>query len=142
MKDLKQHILNVSPPRIYSNYPMPDLKSLGVHLLAKVIPAMDKNGDVAFAWFWRMNQMGVYNQQEYDTETTMYQKEHKMLKDNGDTTWCYEFKKGDKKRRCVMTTEIWYKKDEEHRTSPIALLLNQYFAAGLHIVKCRFEDVE
>jgi len=140
MNDFKQHVMKLSPPRIFSEYPMPDIKHLGIHLLAKVIPKMDDQGDVAFAWLWRLNDVGLYNQKEYETETTMYQKEHKLKKDEGDTTWCYEYKKGDKKRRCVMTTEIWYNPKENHRTSPIALLFNQYLAAGLHITKCRFED--
>lgn len=142
MNDFKQHILTLEPPRIYSPTPMPDLKHLGIHLLAKVIPTMDTNGDIAFGWLWRMNQVGVYNKNEYETETTMYKDKLKMKKDDGDTIWFYEFKKGDKKRRCVMTTEIWYMKNEQHNTSPIAILFNQYLAAGLHITKCRFEDAE
>lgn len=138
--DLKKQVVEFKT-MIYGNCPA-DPRLLGIHLLTKVIPAMDGTGDVAFAWGWAKNDVVVYNQSEYDTETGMYAKKHKMKKDDGDTEWHYEFKKGDKKRRAVITTEIWYKPNGNHNTSPIAILLGQFFGAGLHIAKVRFEDVE
>ena len=69
----------------------------------------------------------------------MYRNRHKLKKTDGDTTWFYEFKNGSKNRRAIITTEIWYKEDAYHNTSPIALLLNQFFGAGLHICKVKFE---
>jgi hypothetical protein len=66
-----------------------------------------------------------------------------MKKTDGDTTWTYEFKNKDgKKKKASITTEIWFKDNENHNTSPIALLLGQFFGAGLHISKVKFEDVE
>jgi hypothetical protein len=119
-----------------------DPRHLGVHILTKVIPSMDINGDVAFAWLWAKNDLGVYNQKEYDGETKMYVETHKMKKTNGDTEWVYEFKNKDgKMRKATITTEIWYKEGEDHRTSPVAMLLNQFFGAGLHIAKVKFSDV-
>jgi len=103
---------------------------------------MDINNEVAFAWLWARKDVVVYNQKEYDDETTMYRLKHNMVKADGDTTWFYEFKKDGKKRKTILTTEIWYKKDTDHATSPIALLFGQFFSAGLHITKVKFEDTD
>jgi hypothetical protein len=138
MSDLKEQVMNFKT-RCYGAEADP--RHLGVFLLTKVIPTMDGDGDVAFAWAWAKKDVCVYSQKEYDGETAMYQKKHKMTKTDGDTTWFYEFKnKNGKKRKAVMTTEIWFKEDADFATSPIALLLGQFFGAGLHIVKVKFED--
>ena len=142
MENLKDKVINFKGPNVYSSTPLPDIKYVGVFLLAKVIPAMDAEGDVAFCWHWGLNDIAKYNKEEYETETTMYKKQHKMKKDDGETTWFYDFKKGDKKRRCVMTTEIWYNPKKDAPLSPFAMLFGQYFGNGYHITKCRFEDVE
>jgi len=140
--DLKEHVLNYKTIH-YTNQHKIDPRHLGIHILTKPIPAMDVNGDMAFAWLWARNDLGVYNQAEYDGETKMYRTTHKMKKDNGDTEWFYEFKNRDgKKRKATITTEIWYKPGEDHRTSPVATLLGQFMGAGLHIAKVRFEDAE
>ena len=136
-QDLKEQVLNFKT-KCYGGVAA-DPRHLGVYLLAKVIPAMEDSGDVAFAWHWANKDVCVYNQSEYDTETGNYRK-LKMKKDDADTTWTYTFKKGDKNRKAIITTEIWYKKNADHNTSPIALLFGQFFAAGLHIAKVRFED--
>ena len=139
MSDLKERVMTFQTKCFGA---AADPRQLGVYLLARVIPAMDANGDVAFAWAWAKNDVCVYNQAEYDGETKMYRTRHKMKKTDGDTTWYYEFKNKDgKKRKAVITTEIWYKENENHNTSPIALLLGQFFGAGLHICKVKFEDV-
>jgi hypothetical protein len=117
-----------------------DPRHLGVYLLTIVIPEMYRTGEVAFAWAWAKKDVCVYNQAEYDQETAVYLKKHNMQKDDGDTTWFYEFKKDGKKLKAIMTTEIWFKEDASHNTSPIALLLGQFFGAGLHIVKVKFEE--
>lgn len=140
MSDLKEQVINFKT-KIFGHCPA-DPRHLGIHLLTKVIPSMDGNGDVAFAWAWAKNDVCVYNQEEYDGETKMYRTKHKMVKTDGDTTWFYDFKKGDKKRKAIITTEIWYKENADHNTSPIAILLGQFFGAGLHIAKVRFEDAE
>lgn len=141
MEDMKKAFLG-DLPRVFVNGDFPDLRRLGVYLLTNVIPKMDEGGDVAFAWLWARKDVGVYNQKEYDTETATYQTKWKMEKTDGDTTWVYEFKKGDKKRRCIVTTEIWFTKKGDHSLSPIAVLFRQMFGNGLHIAKCRFEDAE
>ena len=135
----KDAVLNFKT-RIFTNAPLPDPRHLGVYLLTKVIPQMDANGEHSFAWIWAAKDVGVYNQQEYETETEMYRKKHKMRKADGDTTWFYDYTLKGKKRRCVMTTEIWYKEGKEHNVSPIAYLFGQFMANGFHITKCRFED--
>ena len=141
MSNLKEQVINYKT-KIFGACPA-DPRSVGVYLLTKVIPAMDGNGDVAFAWAWAKNDVCVYNQAEYDGETTMYRTKQKMVKTDGDTTWFYEFKNKDgKKRKALITTEIWFKKNGNHNTSPIALLLGQFFGAGLHIAKVKFEDAE
>ena len=139
MRNFKETIMG-DMPKIFSSTPMPDLKMLGLHLMTKVIPTMAKEGDVAFAWHFRLKNVAVYNQAEYTTETDNYKK-NKLTKDDGDTTWFYDWKVGDKTRRCVMTTEIWYPKDKDMPTSPIAYLMGQMFGSGLHVVKCVFQDV-
>lgn len=140
MSNLKEQVINFKTQCFGA---VADPRSLGVYLLAKVIPAMDGNGDVAFAWAWAKKDVCVYNQAEYDGETAMYRNRHKMKKTDGDTTWFYEFKNKDgKMRKALITTEIWFKENENHNTSPIALLLGQFFGAGLHIAKVKFEDVE
>jgi len=138
MSDLKEQVINFKT-KIFGSCPI-DPRFLGIQLLTSVIPRMDGNGDMAFAWMWAKNDVALYNQKEYDEETKMYRTKHKMIKNNGDTTWFYDFKIGEKKRRAIITTEIWFKKDEDHATSPIALLMGQFFGAGLHISKVRFED--
>ena len=141
-KDLKQLFMGTGQTRIFANGPMPDLKKLAVMILAKAIPNMEEHGDVAFAWLWARNDLGVYNQKEYETETSMYAKQHKMKKCDGDTVYHYDFTKDGKKRRCILTTEIWYKPRANHQLSPVAMLFGQYMSNGLHITKCRFENVE
>jgi len=137
MSNLKEQVLNFKTQCFGA---VTDPRSLGVFILAKVIPDMDRTGDVAFCWGWRVNDVCVYNQSEYNTETATYRKTHKMKKSTGDTTWFYEFKNKDGvMRKALMTTEIWYKEGEDHNTSPIALLMGQFFGAGLHIVKVKFE---
>jgi len=140
MSDLKEHVMNFKTV-IHTNEHKCDPRHLGVYILAKVIPNMDENGDVAFAWLWAKHDLGVYNQAEYDGEVAMYKKTHKMKKHDGDTVWNYVFKnKHGKMRRAVLTTEIWFKEGANHQTSPVAQLLSQFFGAGLHICKVRFED--
>ena len=129
-------------PTIYTNGKLPDLKQLAIYLLARVIPEMDRDGDHAFAWLWAKEDICVYNADEYATETGMYKTKHKMKMDKGDTTWFYDYTLKGKKRRCVMTTEIWYKPNASHNLSPIAIIFGQMFANGLHIVKCEFKDAE
>ena len=135
--DLKERVINFQT-KCYGA--VADPRSVGIHLLTKVIPYMDGNGDMAFAWAWAKHDVCMYNQAEYDEETTTYRKKHKMKKHDGDTTWFYEFKKDGKKRKAIMTTEIWFKEDGHHNTSPIALLFGQFLGAGLHITKVKFED--
>ena len=132
LRDLKEQVINFKTKCFGA---VTDPRSLGVYLLAKVIPAMDGNGDIAFAWFWAKKDVCVYNQEEYDGETKMYRTKHKMKKTDGDTTWFYEFKKDGKMRKAIITTEIWYKENTQHNISPIALLMSQFFGAGLHISK-------
>lgn len=140
MCDLKEQVLNFKTMCFGA---AADPRHLGIHILTKVIPVMERDNEVAFAWGWAKNDVVVYNQNEYDTETTMYRRQHKMKKTDGDTTWFYEFKNKDgKKKKAIITTEIWFKENEQHNTSPIALLLGQFFGAGLHIAKVKFEDVE
>ena len=140
--DFKKRVLSDNFPTIYTNTKMPDPKHLGVYLMTKVIPVMDERNEYAFGWFWAREDVGVYSKEEYTTETNMYKTTHKMKCAPGDTTWYYDYKVGDKKRRCIMTTEIWYKPRANHNVSPIAILFAQFMGAGLHIVKCKFEDVE
>lgn len=141
MSNLKQHVLNYKTKVFMSNQ-VADPKHLGIHLLAKAIPSMDNGKEVAFAWHWAMKDVTIYTKQEYETETSMYKNTHKMKKTNGDTTWFYDFKKDGKMRRCIMTTEIWYKPNTEHNVSPIAILMGQFMANGFHITKCVFQDAE
>jgi hypothetical protein len=140
MSNLKEQVINFKTKCFGATA---DPRSIGVYLLAKVIPAMDVNGDMAFIWAWAKEDIGVYNQAEYDCETAMYRNRHKMKKTDGDTTWFYEFKNKDgKMRKALITTEIWFKENGNHNTSPVALLLGQFFGAGLHIAKVKFEDVD
>lgn len=138
--DLKEQVLNFKTKCFGADA---DPRALGVYILASVLPNMERGGDVAFAWAWAKKDVCVYNQNEYDTETKMYRTKHKMVKTDGDTTWTYEFKNKDgKKKKVFITTEIWFKENENHNTSPIAILLGQFFGAGLHIAKVKFEDAE
>lgn len=140
--DLKERVLKGSFPRIFSSTPTPDLKSLGVFLLTKVIPQMEDNGEVCFVWNWRCQDVAAYTQADYNTETGNYKTKHKMECVLGDTVWHYDYTFKGKKRRCVITTEIWHKPGSEHSLSPIAMLFGQMFGNGLHFAKCRWEDVE
>ena len=143
MSDLKKHFLEAEMPRIFTNGPAAGInyKVLGITILAKLIPEMDKNNEVAFAYHYAMKDLCAYSAADYNSETSNYKKTHKMKCDKGDTVWFYEFKNKDgKKRRCILETEIWYKPNAEHSVSPIAILFSQFFANGLHITKCRFED--
>tara|TARA_R110000868_G_C10861391_1_gene761546 strand:- start:1034 stop:1486 length:453 start_codon:yes stop_codon:yes gene_type:complete len=138
MQNFKEAVMTFST-RIYSQGDLPNPQKLGIALLAKVIPAMEANGDVAFAWGWGPKDVLLYNQQEYETETATYVSLHKMKCDKGDTTWFHDYTSKGKKRRAILTTEIWYTKGQ-HSVSPIAYLFRQFMAAGLHITKVRFED--
>ena len=140
--DLKEHILKGSFPRIFSSTPMPDPKHLGVYLLTKVIPVMEGNGEFAFVWHWANKDVAVYSEAEYTAETGNYKSRHKMECSAGDTVWHYDYTFKGKKRRCIITTEIWYKPDTDHAVSPIALIFGQFMGNGLHFAKCRWEDVE
>jgi len=139
MENFKDAVMGFST-RIYSQGGLPDPKHLGIHLLTGVIPQMEAGGDVAFAWGWKPKDVLVYNPQEYETETKMYKDKFKMKCDLGDTTWFYDYTSKGKKRRAILTTEIWYDPKGKHGTSPIAYLFRQFLAAGLHITKVRFED--
>jgi len=139
MENFKEAVMSFNT-RIYSQGNLPDPKHLGLCLLTRVIPQMEAGGDVAFAWGWVPKDVVVYNPEEYKTETKMYQDKFKMKCDKGDTTWFYDYTYKDKKRRAILTTEIWYDPKGNHGTSPIAYLFRQYLAAGLHITKVRFED--
>jgi hypothetical protein len=140
MNDFKKNVMDFNMT-IYTPVRIPDPKHLGIFMMTRVIPRMKEDGDVAFAWHWARSDSCVYNAKELAMETAMYKK--KGLKcDKGDSTWFYEWTaKNGKKHRCLMNTEIWYKEGEEHYTSPFAYLFNQIMGAGLHITRCRFEDV-
>lgn len=139
MQDFKTAVMDFNT-RIYSQAGLPDPKHLGLMLLTKCIPQMEERGDMAFAWGWKPKDVLLYNQQEYMTEMTMYRDKFKMKCDKGDTTWFYDYTSKGKKRRAILTTEIWYNPNEQHNTSPIAYLFRQYLASGLHITKVKFED--
>jgi len=62
MSDLKEQVINFKT-KIFGHCPA-DPRHLGIHLLTKVIPSMDGNGDVAFAWAWAKNDVCVYNQED------------------------------------------------------------------------------
>ena len=139
MSNLKKQVINFKTKCFGA---VADPRSVGVHLLAKVIPSMDGTDEMAFVWHWSGNDICVYTQAEYNSETRSYRNTHKMKKEDGDTIWFYEFKNREgKMRKALMTTEIWYKEGADHATSPIAMLMGQLLAAGLHIVKVKFEDV-
>ena len=139
--DLKKQVMNFKGIIITPNQKIADPLHLGIHILTKVIPVMDKMNEVAFAWHWRAEDVCVYNQEEYQTETNNYVKNHKMKKVDGDTEWFYVFKNKDgKMRKATITTEIWFNKSKDWKLSPIAVLLAQWFGAGLHICKVKFED--
>jgi hypothetical protein len=138
MNDFKQSVMTFQM-KIHSPTPLPDPKNLGIYMMTKIIPHMEGAKDVAFAWHWKANDVVVYDQSEYDTETTSYRK--KGLKaDKGDTPYFYDYTFKGKKRRCILTSEIWYKDDEDFRTSPFAFLFGQFFGSGLHITRVRFEN--
>jgi hypothetical protein len=142
MEDFKKAVVDYKMRVFASGGAGLDPRSIGIFILTKVIPMMDAQNDIAFFWHWARSDVGVYNQKEYDEETGRYKKQHKMVKDDGDATWFYDFKNKDgKMRRCIITTEIWYKKGADHNVSPIAYLFGQMFGNGFHIAKCRFEDV-
>jgi hypothetical protein len=136
--NLKEHVMNYKTICFGA---AADPRHLGIHILSKTIPKMYETGDMAFAWLWRLSDVGIYNQAEYETEVNTYQKTHKMKKCDGDTTWFYEFKKDGVMRKAVITTEIWFKPGEQHQLSPIAQLLGQFCGHGLHISKVKFETV-
>jgi hypothetical protein len=138
MSDFKKQVLDFKTT-VFGSPVNP--RSLGIYILSNVIPNMYRQGDIGFAWGWKAKDVIVYNQNEYDTETTMYRSKFNLVKVDGDTTWFYDFTIGGKKHRAIITTEIWYKEDEHFNTSPIACLFNQFMAAGLHISKVRFEDL-
>ena len=136
MSNFKEAVLNFKTV-IHSSQPMPDPKHLGLHVMTQLIPKMEATGDVAFAWHWKGNDVCVYNPAEYAEETGMYRKKGLKM-DKGDTTWFYDYTYKGNKRRCILTTEIWYNNTERFRTSPFAFLFRQYMAEGLHITKVRF----
>ena len=141
MQNFKTHAMASQFPRIYSSIPMPDPKHLAVHLMARVIPEMDKRGECAFAWHFAGNDVCSYTPQEYESEIARY-KDLKLKCDKGDTKWYYEFKnKEGKMRRCEMETSIWYNPNGNHSVSPTAMVFAQFMGAGIHIVKCSFSDV-
>ena len=139
MENFKTAVMDFNTS-IYSQRELPDPKHLGMSLLTKVIPQMEAQGDVAFAWGWKPKDVLLYNKQEYETETNRYKDHFKMKCDNGDKVWFYDYTYKDKKRRAILTTEIWYDPKGQHSVSPIAFLFRQFLAAGLHITKVRFED--
>jgi hypothetical protein len=102
---------------------------------------MEEDNDVAFAWHWRANDACVYSAEELALEIDNY-KSRGLKCSKGDSTWFYDWTIKGKKHRCLMTTEIWYKEDEDHRTSPFAYLFNQFMGAGLHITRVRFVDLD
>lgn len=137
MNDLKELVVRGEFIRMRGAHGGMDLRHFGIHLLAKVIPEMYERGEYAFSWIFRMKELCAMTKQEYDDEVKKYVGD-KMKKDNGDATWFYDFKGV----RCVMTTEIWYYKNKDMPTSPVALLFGQLFGEGIHITKCRFEKKE
>lgn len=142
MSDFKKSVMEGSFPTIHSSKPMPDLRSLGVYLMARVIPKMEELGEMAFAWHWAGNDVCAYTHNDYSTETGSYKKLHKMKCCKGDTVWNYDYTFKGKKRRCIMETEIWYKPDTDHNVSPIAMVFGQFMSPGFHFVKCRWESLE
>jgi len=134
MSNFKEAVLNFKTV-IHSSQPMPDPKHLGLHVMTQLIPKMEATGDVAFAWHWKGNDVCVYNPAEYAEETGMYRKKGLKM-DKGDTTWFYDYTYKGNKRRCILTTEIWYNNTERFRTSPFAFLFRQYMAEGLTSPRC------
>jgi hypothetical protein len=138
-KNLKTHIKNLSPPRLFTSYPLPDIKHLAIHLLG-MIPKMEETGDVALQWLWKPKDIGVYSKAEYEAEAARYRDTHKMKVSVGDTVWHYDYTHKGRKRRCLIRTEIWYKEDEDMMTSPFAIIFGQMMGAGLHFTKMEWVD--
>jgi len=141
MSDFKKAVVDFKTV-IFTNQPRSEITAphpqhLGLHVMTQLIPKMEATGDVAFAWHWKRNDVCVYNPAEYAEETGMYNKKGLKM-DKGDTTWFYDYTYKGNKRRCILTTEIWYNKTERFRISPFAFLFRQYMAEGLHITKVRF----
>jgi hypothetical protein len=121
---------------------LPNPKNLCRYIVFELIQRMERDGDYAFAWFWKQHDMGVYNKREYDTEIERYTTEFNMKLSKGTTTWYVDYyNDSGKRRRCYMDTEIWYEEDKQHNVSPVAFVFSQYMGNGLHITKCRWEDI-
>lgn len=136
----KQKVLDFKM-KIFSEEAMPSPRAIGVYLLTKVIPSMDERKEDSFAWHFAGKDVCLYTKAEYDAEINNYINTHKMKCSKGNVVWHYDYTlAGGKKRRCVMTTEIWFKPDADHSISPIALLCGQFMGNGLHITRCVFQD--
>lgn len=143
MMDFKKNVLEGDFPVMYVPYRLPEPKHFGLFLMTKVIPTMEEKGEVAFYWHWDCSDVSCATKAAYERETKRYKDELKMKCEQGNSTWFYDYKRKDgKKRRCVIETEIWYIPDANHRLSPCAVVFNQMFGNGYHFAKCRWEDVE
>lgn len=116
-----------------------DPRALSIFVMSKVIPKMEELKEVAFCYDFLRKDVAAQTQRSYDL-TIAELRSQKWKCDKGDTIWHYDFKCGDKMRRCVMTTEVWYHPKKEYPTSPFALAMGQVFSAGHHVVKCQFTD--
>jgi hypothetical protein len=117
-----------------------DPRHLGVFILTRVIPGMDKGGEIAFSWHEPTRDITSYTQETYD-EAILLLKAQGCECVKGESVYHYDFTgAGGKKRRCILTTEIYFIKGKRHRISPVAYLFAQFFGEGIHITKCTFGD--
>ena len=123
-------------PMVFSPEPMPDLKHLAVFVMTKVIPEIEKRGEVGF--MWNGNDVNAYDTKNQTKIRDTFAKQ-KWKCDDGEGEMWYEFKKNGKTITCWMKSEIWYDPKQDMPLSPFAVLMRQLFANGIFLVNCRFE---
>ena len=117
MSSFKSHAASFKSGVVYLDEIMPDLDEVCDVLMQKVLPAMDEKGDGAFHYGFSVvgeqvkHRLGMMGADVFETvRAREIEKGMRLPLRTGE--WFYDFVHNGKKRRCVMTPELWRKEGD------------------------------
>lgn len=134
--------------RLKSVYPMVvingkkiDVPHLTNYLVETLLPDMVRHNESCFLWHFGRKDISCYKEEIYIKERDRFIKDNFKC-DNFDTLWEVNFEMPDgKKMKAEISSEVWYKEDEEHEISPFAFVFDAPFASGYMYSKVNFSKV-
>jgi hypothetical protein len=115
-----------------------DMTHLTNYLVETLLPDMVRHNESYFFWNFNFKDISCLKEELYTKEKDSLIKDNFKC-DNFDTLWKVNFSMPDgTKMKAEISSEVWYKEEEEHQISPFAFVFDAPFAAGYMYSKVSF----